>query len=205
MWQRQLKGETRNISVLRFGASYIIGLTVHLVWKVNHSFCCVVFPPGEQLWIRWPLRTALWLLRGKNCWSILCYIMIHYATNILHDFFTGTRTMWWISPGNLITPRGQSYDWPTTTLRWRHNECDSVSNHQPHDCLLSRLSGRRSKLTSKLRVTGLCVGNSPGTGEFSAQMASNAEKVSIWWRHHEWSNLEGYGWSDPISQPRTIL
>ena len=31
------------------------------------------------------------------------------------------------------------------TLRWRHNECDSVSNHQPHDCLLSRLSGCRSK------------------------------------------------------------
>ena len=37
---------------------------------------------------------------------------------------------------------------------------------------------------SKLRVTGLCVGNSPGTGEFPAQMASNAENVSIWWRHH---------------------
>ena len=29
--------------------------------------------------------------------------------------------------------------------------------------------------TSKLRVTGLCVGNSPGTDEFPAQMASNAE------------------------------
>ena len=27
--------------------------------------------------------------------------------------------------------------------------------------------------------------NSPGTGEFPAQMASNAENVSIWWRHHE--------------------
>ena len=38
---------------------------------------------------------------------------------------------------------------------------------------------------SKLRVTGLCVGNSPGTGEFSAQMASNAENVSIWWRLHD--------------------
>ena len=36
----------------------------------------------------------------------------------------------------------------------------------------------------KLRVTGLCVGNSPGTGEFPAQMASNAENASIWWRHH---------------------
>ena len=33
---------------------------------------------------------------------------------------------------------------------------------------------------SKFRVTGLCAGNSPGTGEFTAQMASNAENVSIW-------------------------
>ena len=40
------------------------------------------------------------------------------------------------------------------------------------------------KKKSKLRVTGLCVGNSPGTGEFPAQMASNAEIVSIWWCHH---------------------
>ena len=41
-----------------------------------------------------------------------------------------------------------------------------------------------AKKTSKLRVTGLCAGNSPGTGEFPAQMASYAENVSIWWRHH---------------------
>ena len=60
---------------------------------------------------------------------------------------------------------------------------DSVSNHQPYDCLLNRLFRRRSKKTSKLRVTGLCAGNSPVTGEFPAQMASNAENVSIWWRH----------------------
>ena len=39
--------------------------------------------------------------------------------------------------------------------------------------------------TSKLRVTGICVGNSPGTGEFPAKMASNAENVSICWRHHD--------------------
>ena len=54
----------------------------------------------------------------------------------------------------------------SSTLRWRHNGQDSVSNHQPHDCLLNRLFRRRSKKTSKLSVTGLCVGNSPGTGEF---------------------------------------
>ena len=32
---------------------------------------------------------------------------------------------------------------------------------------------------------GTCAGNSPGTGEFPAQIASNAENVSIWWRHHK--------------------
>ena len=42
----------------------------------------------------------------------------------------------------------------------------------------------RWRKTSKLRVTGICVGNSPVTGEFPAQMASNAENASIWWRHH---------------------
>ena len=52
------------------------------------------------------------------------------------------------------------------SLHWHHNGRDSVSNHQPHDCLFSRIFRRRSKETSKFRVTGLCVGNSPGTGEF---------------------------------------
>ena len=45
-------------------------------------------------------------------------------------------------------------------------------------------SRHRSKKTPKLRVTGLCAGNSPATGEFPAQKPSNAENVSIWWRHH---------------------
>ena len=67
------------------------------------------------------------------------------------------------------------------SLQWRQNGHDSVSNHQPHGCLLNRLFRRRSKKTSKLRVTGLCAGNSPGTSEFPAQMASkvNAENISI--------------------------
>ena len=70
-----------------------------------------------------------------------------------------------------------TYDLP---IQWRHNGCDGVTNHQPRDCLLNRLFRRRSKKTSKLRVTGLCAGNSPMTGEFAAQRASNAKNVSIW-------------------------
>ena len=40
------------------------------------------------------------------------------------------------------------------------------------------------KETSKSELLVLCEGNSPVTGEFPAQRASNAEKGCIWWRHH---------------------
>ena len=50
------------------------------------------------------------------------------------------------------------------------------------------------KKTSKLRVNGLCAGNSPGTGEFPAQMASKAENVSIWWRHHDGAHQRLWAW-----------
>ena len=69
-------------------------------------------------------------------------------------------------------------------LQWRHNECDGISNHQPHDYSLNRLFRHRSKKISKLCLTGLCAGNSLVTGEFPAQRASNVEYVSIWWCHH---------------------
>ena len=42
------------------------------------------------------------------------------------------------------------------------------------------------KKRSELRVTGLCEGNSPVTGEFPAQRVSKSENIPIWWRHHEW-------------------
>ena len=46
-------------------------------------------------------------------------------------------------------------------------------------------SGADQSKKSKLRVTGLSVGNSPVIGEFPAQRASNAENVSIRWRHDD--------------------
>ena len=93
------------------------------------------------------------------------------------------------------------------TLHYRHNERDSVPNNQHNDCLLNRLSRRRSKKISKLRVTGLCAGNSPVTGEFPTQRASNAENVVIWWRHHvfpgtQQSDTITVQWYDPeINNP----
>ena len=107
----------------------------------------------------------------------------HYDVIVMLDcrneYSCFKQTSLWIT--NAILP---SISFPDDSLLWRHNGRGSVSNHQPHDCLLNRLFRRRSKKTSKLRVTGLCAGTSPVTGEFPAQMASNAENVSIWWRHH---------------------
>ena len=83
-----------------------------------------------------------------------------------------------VSGGAVHTPQGQFTAFYHLSLRWRHNEHDSVSNHQPRDCLLNGLFRRISKKTSKLRVTGLCVGEFTGTGEFPAQRASYAENAS---------------------------
>ena len=68
------------------------------------------------------------------------------------------------------------------TLQWSHNEHDGVS---PSSWLFIQpfIQAQVKEKKLKLRVTGLCEGNSPVTGEFPAQRASNAENISIWWRH----------------------
>ena len=73
------------------------------------------------------------------------------------------------------------------SLHWRHNGHDGVSNHQPHGCLLNRLFRRRSKKTSKLRVTGLCAWNSPGPvnaphkGPVTRKMFPFDDVIMYWW------------------------
>ena len=86
--------------------------------------------------------------------------------------------------------RGTSgYGTRKISVRYHINHCSDVmmsamASNRRLNYLLNRLFRHRSKKTSKLRVTGLCEGNSPVTGEFPAQRSSNAENVSIWWRHH---------------------
>ena len=69
------------------------------------------------------------------------------------------------------------------------SDVDGSSQQPPcHTCIIELMNQpfiqATSKNTLKPRVTGLCVGNSPVIGEFSAQMANGMENVSIWWRHH---------------------
>ena len=78
--------------------------------------------------------------------------------NIFRKLQHLTETSWFSHSLSLYWPIVEGMK----TLQWRHNDHDDVSNHQTHGCLLNRLFWRRSKKTSKLRVTGLCAGKSPG-------------------------------------------
>ena len=108
--------------------------------------------------------------RNMNTWCALLWKVVGVAEIFTHIF------------QSQFTYRNNN----RVTLQWRHNERGCVSNHQHHDCLLlSILFRRRSMKSSKICITGLCEGNSLVTGEFPAQRASDAENVSIWWRHHD--------------------
>ena len=84
----------------------------------------------------------------------------YYMPYVLHTM----RILVYINIGsNQLGFRYHSIQALTRSLQLRLNGHDDVSNYQPHNCLLKRLFRRRSKKTSKLRVTSLCVGNSPVT------------------------------------------
>ena len=103
------------------------------------------------------------------------------------------------------------------TLHWRHNDHDGVSNHQPHGCLLNRLFRRRSKKTSKLRVTGLCVGNSPGPVNsphkgpvtrkmfpFNDVIMSRPRPMNYPWVHHDMGTISALLAMYKVNQPVTV-
>ena len=137
------------------------------------------------------------------CWHVVNWTLRTNFKDILikiHCFWY-KKSNYKMSPtkwrGNLVSILLCWYEgcpWcdPCSALQWRHNEHDGVSNYQPHDCLLNCLFRRRSKKISKLHVTGLCAGNLPVTGKFTAQMDSTAENVSIWWRHHDHIRNRGF-------------
>ena len=75
--------------------------------------------------------------------------------------------------------------WKFIALQWRQNEREGVLDHQPNKCLRNRLFRHKLKKTSKLRVTGLCVGNLPVTRIFPHKRPAKRENVSMWWRLHE--------------------
>ena len=156
-------------------------------WKEFENFLFLSLCFQSNIFVK---KIYLKLLSAK-CWSIWQMTTCWYHRYAICrcrwvSVFRGRRSLhagYWI----LITWYCQWYRPQCLpcicALQWRHNEHNGVSNHQPQDCLLDCLFKAKINEISKLRVTGLCAGNSPVTGEFPAQRASNAENVSIWWYH----------------------
>ena len=61
-----------------------------------------------------------------------------------------------------------------------------VSNHRSFDCLFNSLCWPTTKKHQKFASLAICEGNSLVSGEFPAQIASDPENISIWWRHHDY-------------------
>ena len=91
------------------------------------------------------------------------YVQHKVWDEITYPFPNFNVEVWELS--NFITP----FPGTKLPLRWRHNGRDGVSNHQPHDCLHSRVFRRRSK--AMLHQSS------------ASQKVSNAENVSIQWCH----------------------
>ena len=109
-------------------------------------------------------RTSMSKVAPKCIW---CCGWVQWCATVPHSTGRCRKIVQWAwncdPDGHVMTVLPVILSYMTRhALQWRHNDHDGVSNHQPHGCLCNRLFRRWSKKTSKLRVTGLCVGNSPG-------------------------------------------
>ena len=104
---------------------------------------------------------------GIMPWFTLCFVLLCFSCVEFYPY-----------------PSGLLHGWAILLLSLHYN-----------DVIMSRMasqitsvsivcwtvcSGADQRKTSMLHVTGLCAGNSPVTGEFPTQRASNVENISIW-------------------------
>ena len=92
-------------------------------------------------------------------------------------------------------------------LEWRHNERDGVSNHQPHDCLLTRLLFRRrlkkhQSSASLAFVRGIhrWPVNSPHKGPVTRKMFSLDDVILHW--NFDYINYRGIDLVISLKQTR---
>ena len=130
------------------------GLPMKVTWPTNYqsSFIFVAIWKEANSHI---VRYRQEYCKGRG----YCAVAINYEFPILREVFAQIYMNIWMD----VIRSHADIHCKTIPLRWRHNGYDSVSNHQPHDCLLNRLFRHRSKKISRLRVTGICAGtvNSP--------------------------------------------
>ena len=147
--------------------------------QATMSICFVYFADVHIRYSAFMSTFHLNFFKGRNKYLLFFWIPPRYisvvwqmhATNAhkLHDESacdSSLRTLW----------RHQMGIFSALLAHWAGNPPVTVSS------LLNRLFRCVSKETSKpLRITGLCEWNPVDSPK---KLTSNAENVSIWWRHH---------------------
>ena len=124
---------------------------------------------------------AIGLPWGRECSELLVswYVVSTNQSNPCIDLNMMIRGRDWKCSWRKQLVHGVQYFLITMTSHERH----VVSNHQYLYCLFYSLSGPTSKKHLSPHYWPF-VRNLPVTSEFPAQMASNAEKASVLWRHN---------------------
>ena len=165
----------------------------HLSWPFTILFC-----HRDRYHYSVIIMDAMWPVNSPHKWPATRK-MFPFDDVIMTVNFIATKVK--TPPLSLKYKHGcltPSWEWVAAgtsrpLLQWSHNERDGVSTGVSIVCS-TVCWGADKKKQHKLSVTDLCAGKSPVTGDFPAQMASNAENVSIWWRHHGpiWAEVTCY-------------
>ena len=114
----------------------------------------------------------------------------HYFLITAYAFAT-YRLRYELMPFPYACPYSCAYH--LSALQWCHNgRLNMASQITSLTIVYSTVYSGADQRKYQICVTGLWAGKSPVTGEFPSQRASNAENVSIWWRHHASVRTSGY-------------
>ena len=120
-------------------------------------------------------QKGVWIRHGwlcQNCGVLSSGLELQFSQEVW-------KPSWRIVSISRLKP-ATTTSWACSSIRWRHNGSNSVSNQPPHDCLLNRLFRSRSTKTSKLRVTGRKCFHLMAS---SCLPSKGSHKVLVVWRH----------------------
>ena len=177
---------------LKFGKNFIIivlenpaklrshmeDFTPEMSWNFTW-FCQPLWLMEKDQWKHFLNRMIMASLITGN------YTFCSSICSAVHQRKRYSSTFLVLCEGNFRDIGGLPHKGPVTRkllpcpLQWHHNECNDVSSHRVSiDCLIVGSGADQGQHPSSTSLA-LCMGNSPVTGEFPAQRASNAENQIV--------------------------
>ena len=159
-----------------------LAILYHIVFLSQVMFRMTA-PTALNSFMTCTLKPLYWLINRQCLFKVNMLSHLHDKLSVRKAIGWNRTYYWSISPGGHCLEQ-----YPGTPLSLHYSDVIMGAMASQLTSLtivyLTVYSGADQRKKAKLRVTGLCAGNSPVTGEFPAQVASNVGNVSIGWRHH---------------------